>query len=281
MDFLDVRKKAEERARAPADEEAAATGAAAEADPRFTTWRPGAGPPPRLPGAAAPTCAPRAGGEEPAAAAPAAARDPRPLATAVREPPAPADPLDDFFYHPGEAAPALPLLAPAAPVPDEPSPPLAREEYLTFLLGEEEYAVAIGRVREVIKAPPVTEVPRAPAHVLGVVTVRGQVVAVLDPRRRLGLPPAAPGERQGNVVIVDAGEGPCGLLVDRVASVARLPPGSIEPCPQGIAGPRSELLAGIGRAGDRLFTVLELGALLRRGARPEGPVRARGADAGA
>ena len=63
---------------------------------------------------------------------------------------------------------------------------------------------------------------------------------------------------------MDAGDGPCALLVDAVASVVRLPAGTIEPCPQGIGGPRSEFLAGIGREGDRLFTVLDLGALLRR-----------------
>ncbi len=77
-------------------------------------------------------------------------------------------------------------------------------------------------------------------------------------------------EREGKIVILDAGEGPAGLQVDRIASVVRLRPGSIEPCPQGIAGQRAEVLAGIGRDGDRLFTVLDLGALLRRAtARPE------------
>jgi purine-binding chemotaxis protein CheW len=67
--------------------------------------------------------------------------------------------------------------------------------------------------------------------------------------------------------------------VDGVASVVRLRPGAIEPCPQGIAGQRAEFLAGIGRDADRLFTVLDLGALLRRATpRPERP--ARRADGG-
>jgi purine-binding chemotaxis protein CheW len=193
-----------------------------------------------------------------------------------RAAPPPADPLDEFFYREDEAAPSLPDLAPAER--EEAPVVLAREEFLTFLLGAEEYAIAIERVREVVRSPPITEVPRAPAHILGVVTVRGEVVAVIDPRRRLGLPPARPAEGEGKVVIVDAGEGPCGLHVDRVASVVRLRPGSIEPCPQGIAGQHAEYLAGIGREGDRLFTVLDLGALLRR-APPRADGRARRADA--
>jgi purine-binding chemotaxis protein CheW len=181
-------------------------------------------------------------------------------------------PLDEFFYRPDEETPELPAMGGTVePEPQEDVEAAVREEYLTFLLGPEEYAVAIERVREVVKAPPITEVPRAPAHVLGVVTVRGEVVAVLDPRRRLGLPGAAPLAGAGRIVIVDGGDGACALLVDAVASVVRLPAGALEPCPQGIGGPRAEFLAGIGRDGDRLFTVLDLGALLRRAATAGAP----------
>jgi purine-binding chemotaxis protein CheW len=258
----------------------------AEPDARFTTWRPGTGAPPVLaepepaaavaPGRpedfavvvraqAAPEGlpAPEHPAPEPAELPPAAPWSA--AAPPVAVPAASADPLDEFFFREDEAGPALPDIAPAVEADVAPAV-LAREEFLTFLLGAEEYAVAIERVREVVRAPPVTEVPRAPAHILGVVTVRGEVVAVVDPRRRLGLPHPAPAEGQGKIVIVDAGDGPCGIHVDRVASVVRLRPGSIEPCPQGIAGQRAEYLAGIGREGDRLFTVLDLGALLRRAA---------------
>jgi purine-binding chemotaxis protein CheW len=306
MDFLDIRKKAKERAQARAAEPAADAsretpppspraiasdqeriegalaarlqelprpGAAPGADARFTTWRPGAEAPPAIP--PPPELGPDlhvALAEDFTVLAPGTAIVPAPPdrrePPAVAEPQPPRDPLEDFFYRPDETAPAVPELAPAARA-DEPPAVLAREEYLTFLLGAEEYAVAIERVREVLRAPPVTEVPRAPEHILGVVTVRGEVVAVIDPRRRLGLPARDPGEPEAKLVVVDAGDGCCGLLVDHVASVVRLAPGSIEPCPQGIAGQRGEFLAGIGRAGERLFTVLDLGALLRPPERPE------------
>jgi purine-binding chemotaxis protein CheW len=305
MDFLKIRKKAKERAASHAVEGADPPSPppvppdsppasvvivqdalpapepepVADGDARFTCWRPGTGEAPIVPrdeegDAPAPAAPPRrdelapfappprvvpAEASTQRAAAPDPAEEAEPLAAAD-------DPLDEFFFRADEAAPFVPELGAAPAAADEASAPVAREEYLTFLLGAEEYAVAIDRVREVMKAPPITEVPRAPAHVLGVVTVRGEVVAVFDPRRRLGLPGEPPAEGAGRVVIVDAGEGPCGLLVDAVASVVRLAPGSIEPCPQGIAGTAGDTLAGIGRDGERLFTVLDLGALLRRSA---------------
>ncbi|HEY6099772.1 MAG TPA: chemotaxis protein CheW, partial [Anaeromyxobacter sp.] len=239
------------------------------ADERFTTWRPGSGSPPRLDAAPLPV-APEPREEDftvlSGLAAGRAALRPQPAAPPPQRTDRDGrDPLADFFYREDEEAPEVPAIgasadAHAAEDPDS----MVREEYLTFVLGNEEYAVAIERVREVMRSPPITEVPHAPPHVLGVVTVRGEVVAVFDPRRRLGLPGAAPASGRGRVVIVDAGEGPCGLLVDAVASVVRLRPGSIEPRPQGIGGVSAECLAGIGRQGDRLFTVLDLGAFLRR-----------------
>ena len=243
-------------------------------DEGFTTWRPGSGPAPR---AAEPLPPPRSPPEPRSEdfalvthAAPRAFVAAQPVIVpvpplAAAPPSAPRAPLDEFFYRADEETPELPGVGGSSePAPEEDLESAVREEYLTFLLGREEYAVAIERVREVVKAPPVTEVPRAPAHILGVVTVRGEVVAVLDPRRRLGLPGAPPADGAGRIVIVDGGDGACALLVDAVASVVRLPPGAIEPYPQGIGGPRAEYLAGIGREGDRLFTVLDLGALLRR-----------------
>ena len=115
-------------------------------------------------------------------------------------------------------------------------PTVARREYVAFFLGDEEYGVSIERVREILKPPPITEVPRAPPPVIGVITLRGEVVALVDPRRRLDLPPAAPGPR-ARVVVCETADGPIGLVVDSVSQVVRLPAGAIEPRPSGIGGP--------------------------------------------
>jgi len=216
-------------------------------DGRFKTWRPV--------GHEVPDVAPVAPEQD----EPPSRDEPRTAEPGPRR--AAGDPLDDFFYRDDERGPELGGLAPQA-APAALAEPVERVEYLTFRLGAEEYGVEIDRVREVMRSPPITEVPRAPQSVLGVITVRGEVVAVFDPRTRLGLPPSADAGT-GRVVIVDDGGGPCGLLVDGVSSVVRLPRGSIEPCPQGIGGQSADCLAGIGRDEDRLFTLLDLGALLK------------------
>ncbi|MFO0584532.1 MAG: chemotaxis protein CheW [Anaeromyxobacter sp.] len=259
----------------------------------FATWRPGAGAPPDVPPGQAPASdalapsdfqfvrPPQTSAREPfqppLRTPPPVDPDPLPAAIVPPRPPA-ADPLDEFLYRDDEDAPVVPGFEGALEEAARPIAADVREEYITFLLGAEEYAVAIERVREVLRCPPLTEVPRAPNHVRGVVSVRGEVVAVVEPRRRLGLPDAERAPETSRLLVVDVGDGPVGLLVDAVSSVVRLKPGSIEPCPQGIGGASQEFLAGIGREADRLFTVLDLGALLRRSTlarrRPDGAPRA-------
>jgi len=211
------------------------------ADARFVTWRPDGGPLPAMD-----------------AIAPAEGEllEPR---RETSGPPAPLDALEDFFYSPDESAGAFgALVAPAGAVA---SPAVPLDEYLLFRLAGEEFGVEIGRVLEVMRTPPVTEVPRAPPDVLGIISVRGEVITVVDPRARFGLASSAGGPAR-RVVVVDDGEGACGLLVDQVAGVVRLPRGALEPCPDAIAAGAGEVFLGIGRVQQRLFTVLDARALL-------------------
>jgi purine-binding chemotaxis protein CheW len=212
-------------------------------DARFVTWRPDGGPLPELAAIGPPEGEYRALPPEPAG------------------PAAPLDPLDDFFYRADEAAPEFGALAVVVEGRDL-ATPQALEEYLTFRLGGETYGVEIGRVLEVLRTPPITEVPRAPRDVLGVISVRGDVITLVDPRGPLGLA-RADGPPPRRVLIVDDGQGTCGLLIDLVAGVVRLPHGALEPCPQSMGGAGGDLFRGIGRERDRLFMVLDLEALLR------------------
>ncbi len=100
----------------------------------------------------------------------------------------------------------------------------------TFRIGGEDYAVDIMRVREIIHPLPITRVPRAPASVEGVVRLRGEVIPVLDVRKRLGLPASAP-TRRTRFLVVNVARRRIGLVVDEVCEVIRIPRGDIRSAP--------------------------------------------------
>jgi purine-binding chemotaxis protein CheW len=189
-------------------------------------------------------------------------RKPAPDAPAAAAGPSP-DPLEEFFWREGEAAPDLPGMGsslPGAPRRLE----AARTEFIAFRLGAEAYAFEIDRVREVLRAPTLTEVPRCPPQVAGVILVRGEVVTVHDPRRRLGLP-GAPGAG-ARVIVCEADGERVGLLVDGVSQVLRLAPNAIEVPSRGMASIDPEYLAGVGRDEGHIYILLDLDALIGSGA---------------
>lgn len=121
-----------------------------------------------------------------------------------------------------------------------------RVEYLAFKLAGDTYAVRIGHVAEILKPPPITEVPRAGRSIVGVVSVRGRLVTVVDLRRRFGLPEAGAGARS-RILLVDVGaEELVGLLVDEVLQVYRLAASEIEAATV-LGGEQPAHIVGIGR----------------------------------
>lgn len=87
-----------------------------------------------------------------------------------------------------------------------------------FTIGEVQYAIDIFRVREIINPLAIVPLPHAPAAVLGVADHRGQVVPVLDVRRRFGLPPSVT-TRRTKWIIAQLGDRSVGLVVDAVTDV--------------------------------------------------------------
>ncbi|HEX7602268.1 MAG TPA: chemotaxis protein CheW [Polyangiaceae bacterium] len=121
-----------------------------------------------------------------------------------------------------------------------------RAEYLAFKLAGDTYAVRIGSVAEILKPPPITDVPRAGRSIVGVVSVRGRLVTVVDLRRRFGLPESA-GDARTRILLVAAGaEELVGLLVDEVLQVYRLAESEIEPATV-LGGEQPAHIIGIGR----------------------------------
>jgi chemotaxis signal transduction protein len=148
--------------------------------------------------------------------------------------------------------------------------PAVSREVLAFLLAGEEYGIDIHRLRGIIRSGPITEVPRAPPFVLGVTSVRGEVLPVIDLRLRVRRPRATVGPASRVLLAQRDGE-TFGLLVDAVRSVIRLREEEIEATPALLGAGDSEYIAGIARPRpDRLVILLELDAVLQFGARRSG-----------
>lgn len=100
-------------------------------------------------------------------------------------------------------------------------------EFLAFELGGENYALPLSAIREILKPPPATGVPRAPRDVIGIISVRGRITTVIDLRRRLNLAEAQE-SRASRILLVDREDEIIGVLVDRVHQVYRLEPEEVE-----------------------------------------------------
>jgi purine-binding chemotaxis protein CheW len=137
-----------------------------------------------------------------------------------------------------------------------------RTEYLAFVLAGDTYAIQIAFIAEILKLPPLTTVPRAPREVIGVMSVRGRLVTVIDLRRRFRLAEQPP-DRKTRILLVDSGEEHIGLFVDEVLQVYRLAESEIEPA-HVLGGDQPAHIAGIGRPEGALLILLDLKPILGR-----------------
>lgn len=133
----------------------------------------------------------------------------------------------------------------------------ASRQYLAFQLGNEEYALDINRISEIIKVREFTGIPRAPQFLLGIISLRGVVVPVFDLRRRLHLGASAilPTSR---VVISQLDDATVGLLVDGINQVVILADDELEPPPEVLPGHEREMVSGVGRYQGRMIIILNL-----------------------
>lgn len=136
-----------------------------------------------------------------------------------------------------------------------------RAEYLAFMLGTEAYAIQIGNIVEILKPLPITEVPRADPEVVGVMSVRGRLVTVVDLKRRFRLTRSFTMDKKSRILLVDAAGELIGLLVDEVLQVYRLAEAEVEP-PQVLGTEQPPHVVGIGRpAGGAILLLLDLAPL--------------------
>ncbi len=157
---------------------------------------------------------------------------------------------------PQTAPPEEPAAEPAAEVQELPQE--QDLELLAFRLGSEDYLVPVDLVAEVLTPREITAVPHVPSYILGVCSLRGVVLPIIDLNRRLGLGESVRDEKSRIVVVTLGPDDQVGLFVDRVQGVVRIPPSSVRPAPETVdQGEAAAFLRGIARKDDRLYILLD------------------------
>lgn len=130
-------------------------------------------------------------------------------------------------------------------------------EFLCFRVSDEVYGINIMDIKEIIKPREVTEVPRAPLFVSGVLSLRGTIIPIIDMRVRLGLTQKEPTGKE-RIVVIKNSNSFSGLLVDEVIKVVQIQVDDVETAPAILDGIDRDFVSGLGRSDGRLIIILNL-----------------------
>ena len=151
----------------------------------------------------------------------------------------------------------------------DPAAPLNRDDrggkYLVFELGTEEFGIRVLQVREITGVQEITALPQTPAHVKGVINLRGKVIPVVDLRLKFGLPEQEYTERTCIIVVqVNRRNGPIsmGIVVDGVVEVLTLAASDIEDTPDFGGGAATPYLLGMAKVKGKVKILLEIDQVL-------------------
>ena len=130
-----------------------------------------------------------------------------------------------------------------------------------FRLGKKEYGIDILKVQEINRIAEITRIPQSPDFVEGVINLRGNVIPIIDLRKRFHMPEREH-DRQTRIVVGEIEGRTVGFIVDAVSEVIRLPANSVEPPPKIVADQQVEYIKGVGKLDDRLLMLLDIDKIL-------------------
>ncbi len=133
------------------------------------------------------------------------------------------------------------------------------KKFTIFKIGDEIFGIGIDRVVEILKVQKIFTIPGLPEFLSGVMSVRGNIVPVIDLRRRFGIKPSGNKER---VIIVRYGQEKISFLVDDIKEILSLSPEQIRTPPSIFKGFKTEYLTGLGKDGERIIILLNIDSLL-------------------
>ncbi|MBX5460591.1 MAG: purine-binding chemotaxis protein CheW [Steroidobacteraceae bacterium] len=142
------------------------------------------------------------------------------------------------------------------------------EQFLTFVLGGEEYGVTILQVQGIQGWDRVTPIPNTPDYILGVINLRGAIVPIVDLRRRFGMPAAEFGPTTVVIVVKvvnERGERTLGLVVDAVSEVCSVSAEARQPAPDFGSGIKTDFVKGLATVDNRMVILLDIDRMVSEG----------------
>jgi purine-binding chemotaxis protein CheW len=134
-------------------------------------------------------------------------------------------------------------------------------QFVTFKVGNEEYAIDILKVQEINRIVDITPVPNSPHYIEGVINLRGRVIPVINLRKFFGLETKT-SDTNSRIIVVDIGI-VLGVMVDSVSEVLRVSSDIVEPPPSMSVSISSEYIKGIGKLDDRLLILIDIDKLFK------------------
>ncbi|MBR8461805.1 purine-binding chemotaxis protein CheW [Campylobacter sp. faydin G-24] len=132
-----------------------------------------------------------------------------------------------------------------------------------FVVGEEEYAIPILNIQEIIKPIEYTRVPTVPEYVLGVFNLRGSVIPLIDLRKRFSLNVTKQTPSTRYIVMKDSNNNIAGFVIDRLTEAIRINRNRIDPPPETLVKDKG-MIYGIGKRDNNILTILKVESLLKR-----------------
>lgn len=137
-------------------------------------------------------------------------------------------------------------------------------QLVSFVVGDEEFAIPILSVQEINRMMSITRVPQSPRFIKGVINLRGKIIPVMDLRKRFGMEPKD-NTSDARIIVVEVASRVIGFTVDRVNEVLRINANIVELPPAMVCGIDSDYVQGVGKLHDRLLILLNLERLFNSG----------------
>jgi purine-binding chemotaxis protein CheW len=135
------------------------------------------------------------------------------------------------------------------------------DQYIIFNLGDEEYAIPITIVEEIVKITNLIKVPQSKAYFAGIMDIRGKVVRMIDLAKKLNIK-TADDRAHDRAIVIKIGGKSVGIIVDKVSHVVIFPQSQIDPPPPSVKGISSRYITGVGKKDSRFIILIDIEKIL-------------------